>query len=228
MNLTQEEFGSPLGLSWFNVRDLESGKKKVTPQLAEELEKNYSINMRWLLTGDGEMFRPDEHTLPNGVDIYPSPRVHRTESGLFAVADMVYVPMSTMTACCGEGFVVYPQDCDINESVVVHNRDLGAIISGQLPFAVRTEGRSMEGYGIKEGSIVIVNPAEQTPSGSVVMVIINERAAIKKIYERADGLDFTAASGERLHVSRDELNDDGYVRICGKVMLVITPPDHGV
>lgn len=73
-----------------------------------------------------------------------------------------------------------------------------------------------------------MNPAEPTPTGSVAMVIINEHAAIKKVYERADGVDFAAATGEKLHVTSKELEDEGYVRICGRVMLVISQPENGV
>lgn len=55
LKMTQQEFGSGIGLSWFQVRDLESGKKKLTPELAYDIEKKYSIDFRWLLTGGGAM-----------------------------------------------------------------------------------------------------------------------------------------------------------------------------
>ena len=56
LDVTQEEFGRPLGLDWFSVRDLESGKKRVTPALIVNIEINHSINSHWMLTGEGNMF----------------------------------------------------------------------------------------------------------------------------------------------------------------------------
>ena len=55
--LTQSDFGDKIGLSWFQVRDLESGKKKLTPELAYEIERKYSVDFRWLLTGEGSIHR---------------------------------------------------------------------------------------------------------------------------------------------------------------------------
>lgn len=42
------------------MRDLESGKKKLTPDLAVDIEKKHFVNIRWLLTGNGEVFLADE------------------------------------------------------------------------------------------------------------------------------------------------------------------------
>jgi len=56
LNLTQEEFGVPLGLNQTKIRDLESGKVKVSTLHAIAIEKIHGINIDWLLTGEGEMF----------------------------------------------------------------------------------------------------------------------------------------------------------------------------
>ena len=60
LGVTQEEFGRPLGLDWFSVRDLESGKKRVTPALIVSIEKNHSINSHWMLTGEGNMILSED------------------------------------------------------------------------------------------------------------------------------------------------------------------------
>lgn len=154
--------------------------------------------------------------------------IAKLENGIFCSRSTVYVPVSSITACCGNGITIYPQDYDINEAIAVNRRDVGSLVEGATPFAVYTQGRSMEGYGIKEGSLVIVNPAEEWTTGTVVMVAIDEKASIKKVYVRGDGIDLVSSAGDRLHLSHDELRQGDYVRICGKVMLVISPPEHGV
>ena len=56
LGLTQKDFGEPLGLKWHQVKDMEAGKLLVRPEIALKIEKVYSINFRWLLTGEGPMF----------------------------------------------------------------------------------------------------------------------------------------------------------------------------
>ena len=54
--MTQAAFAEPLGLTWTNIKDLEIGRKKLTPELSQKMEEVHNINLRWLLTGQGPMF----------------------------------------------------------------------------------------------------------------------------------------------------------------------------
>ena len=56
LNLKQNECAETLGLEWYTLRDIESGKKKMTPEMAINMENLFSVNFRWLLTGQGPMF----------------------------------------------------------------------------------------------------------------------------------------------------------------------------
>jgi SOS-response transcriptional repressor LexA len=86
----------------------------------------------------------------------------------------------------------------------------------------------MEGFGIKEGSMVVVNPAEDVYSGCVAMVVYDEQASIKKIYDTPGGKDLIASNGTTLHVSDETLREGWGARIVGRVMYVMAPPDEGV
>lgn len=55
--MTQTEFGEKLGFKWTKIKDLESGKLHTTAEIALLIEKIYSVDLRWLLTGEGVMFR---------------------------------------------------------------------------------------------------------------------------------------------------------------------------
>lgn len=55
LDLTQEGFGEPLGFKWYKVKDIESGKIKVSPEIATLIENIYSFKFEWLLTGKGPM-----------------------------------------------------------------------------------------------------------------------------------------------------------------------------
>lgn len=55
LDLTQAEFGERLGFKWSKVKDIEIGKQKLTPEIALDIEKKFSVDFKWLLTGEGKM-----------------------------------------------------------------------------------------------------------------------------------------------------------------------------
>lgn len=59
LGLTQSEFGKILGLSTSGVSEIEAGRRKVTEQHLIMLSnyKEKIINIEWLRTGTGEMFK---------------------------------------------------------------------------------------------------------------------------------------------------------------------------
>jgi transcriptional regulator with XRE-family HTH domain len=59
LGFTQEKLAKTIGLNQANVRDLESGKVKISTLHALALEYKLHINAEWLLTGHGEMFQKD-------------------------------------------------------------------------------------------------------------------------------------------------------------------------
>ncbi len=225
MGMTQKRAAEMVALSLraYVRYELDDTNKREIPAKVLTAYAQKGININWLLTGEGQMYL----SAGNPAEDYEQEPT-RMSNGLYVTGDKVFVPLSGMQACCGAGFVVYPQDYEIEETIAVNKSDLGRLVEGQLPYAVETYGRSMEGYGIPQGSTVIVNPAEAIQSGDVIMIIIDEKAAIKKIFIKPDGEDYIASTGEQLHASSSELEDDCYIRKCGKIMLVIAPPCHGV
>lgn len=54
--LSQDEFSKKLGISRSHVASLESGRKKLTERLLNDISREYNVNKQWLISGDGEMF----------------------------------------------------------------------------------------------------------------------------------------------------------------------------
>ncbi len=226
--LSQQDLSNQTQISRTYVSTVEAGRQDPSFAFIKTLSTSYNLSIDWLLSGNGKMFMDESSDALVNTDTLINSSIAKLENGIFCSKSTVYVPVSSITACCGSGITIYPQDYDINETIAVNRRDVGPLVEGATPFAVQTQGRSMEGYGIKDGSIVIVNPAEQWTTGTVVLVAINEKASIKKVYERSDGIDLVSSLGDKLHISGEDLRNGDYVRICGKVMLVISPPEHGV
>lgn len=55
--LTQADFGRPLDLSQENIKDIEIGRKKVTPEIALKVEEVYGADFRWIMVGVSHLVR---------------------------------------------------------------------------------------------------------------------------------------------------------------------------
>jgi len=55
LGFTQQELAEKLGFKQFKIKDIEINKQKVSLEIAENMEINFSINSCWLLTGKGFM-----------------------------------------------------------------------------------------------------------------------------------------------------------------------------
>lgn len=58
LSLSQEAFGSKLGVTGPAVSKIESGDRSLTEQMALSIIREFNVNEEWLRTGKGEMFRP--------------------------------------------------------------------------------------------------------------------------------------------------------------------------
>ena len=210
--------------------DIESGIKEPSYNFLKKLLEATGISSEWILRGTGPMMaetsEPEEGKVKDS-ELLAEAALEKLDCGLYASGERVYVPMSSVTACCGSGFNVF-EEYNLRDAMAVNKKQVGILRSDMVPYAVQTEGRSMEGYGVREGSIVVINPAEDIFSGCVAMVIYDDKASIKKVYDTPDGKNLISSSGQKIHVTHEELAEEWGPRICGRVMVVISPPDDGI
>ena len=74
-----------------------------------------------------------------------------------------------------------------------------ALLRGANLFALRVKGNSMEGAGIVDGDIAIVNGAAEAANGEIAAVVIGENATLKRIFRTPTGI--------RLHPENTEYSD---------------------
>jgi phage repressor protein C with HTH and peptisase S24 domain len=221
-----------IGTSRGYLAEIERGAKEPSFNFLRKLLETTGLSSEWVLRGEGPMYREAGNEEPKEGDrreaeAFFDAGLERLDCGLYALGDKVYVPLSSISACCGSGFDIYA-DYSMGDAIAADRKNVGTLRPDMLPYAVLTEGKSMEGYGVKEGSTVIVNPAEDVYSGCVALVAYGDRASVKKIYDTPDGKDLLASNGQKIHVTREELAEDWGPRILGRVMIVIAPPDDGV
>ena len=56
LNLSQDEFGSRIGLTKASISRLENGSNNFTEQTIISICREFNVNREWLETGNGEMF----------------------------------------------------------------------------------------------------------------------------------------------------------------------------
>lgn len=89
LGLTQEGFGFPMDLSQANVRDLESGKVKISTLHALAIENIHGLSAKWLMTGNGPMWdksvsevKYPDHVYAEAKTVKPDPIKHKIDSML--------------------------------------------------------------------------------------------------------------------------------------------------
>jgi len=225
--LSQKAFAEKCGnVPSTTISKYEQGLIKPSAEILSKMGY-MGININWLLTGEGTM-SSNTRAIQEGdhIDAFDA-EPPRLACGLYGQGEFVFVPISSEKACCGKGAPIF-EEYDIGESIAVKRNALGSLSESAPPYAVETQGRSMEGFGIREGSTVIVNPAERPTSGDVVLVAIDEKGAVKKYYERKEGIELVSSTSDSLRFTYEELEEGWGIRICGRVMLVIAPPEDGV
>lgn len=65
LNMSQDTFGSRLGVTGAGISKIESGQRNLTEQMLLMICKEFNINENWLRDGEGEMFR---QMLPTGIE----------------------------------------------------------------------------------------------------------------------------------------------------------------
>ena len=57
LGMTLERFGNPLGVRKTTISRIEKGERNLTNQMLAAICKQYSVNEKWLLTGEGDIYK---------------------------------------------------------------------------------------------------------------------------------------------------------------------------
>ncbi len=59
LNMSQSDFAKKLGVTAAGISKIESGKRNLTEQMLLMICKEFRINVQWLRSGEGEIFRQE-------------------------------------------------------------------------------------------------------------------------------------------------------------------------
>ena len=190
-NLTQGELAKKLGIKWHKIKDIETGKQKLTAEFAELIEENFSVNMRWLLTGKGEMFLEGDR----------SNTLHQVDkSSIDTRKDAMLTPCphtdgKTPPAICEHGFAHIPlveAELSAGGGSFVTSDNIIAYFAFRLEWIrkkyinpekavlMRVRGDSMEPL-IDDGDVVLIDQLSNKPKeGKIYAFAVEDAILIKE------------------------------------------------
>lgn len=208
--MSQEELGRMVGVSRDTIRRWEKGITTPTLQqilkVANALGKSASS-----LVEEAETKKQAEvDSTKKYIDVPGSQRG--------PVLEVIELPIlsSEITACCGDGTPFLELTTRAERTVLFPKDRIGRIDDLRPPFAINSEGDSMEGFGIPEGALVAVNPAEEVRPGNIALVCIGSAVAFKKIYMRPSGYELASSDGRAPIMISGEEAECGWFKILGR------------
>ncbi|OUO92594.1 LexA family transcriptional regulator [Cloacibacillus sp. An23] len=139
---------------------------------------------------------------------------------------MLEIPLLDIAtaASCGVGNGLSGVELQAGETVFIEYSDLQRYDDLRKPFAIHTEGDSMEGAGLEEGSVAVINPAEDVISGDMALVVWNDNWFVKWVIWNPDGsVELRSANPNygAIKVDKEYAADSNWFRIVGKVVSII-------
>ena len=60
LSLTQKGLAEIIGIKWYQIKDIETGKTKPSIDIVSSMCENFAIDSMWLLTGKGDTNKPSK------------------------------------------------------------------------------------------------------------------------------------------------------------------------
>lgn len=213
------------------LKDTLKAKKISQSQLADYLGVNAATVSRWI-TGARE---PEDEIklkisdylgvtldalISSSSGSAPSPSSNVSNEAMAAIP---VLSVETVTSC-GDGAGLYGVEARPSDTIFIPAVCVAARDDLRPPFGIRVEGDSMEGAGLTEGSIAVVNPAEEVLTGDMALVVWNDRWFIKWIMWAPDGgAELRSANPvySPIRIEKEYADNQDWFRIVGKVIKIV-------
>lgn len=161
---TQQQLADNVGVAKTTIVDWEKDRYFPTGENVHKLSRSLEVSIAYLM---GETDNP----------------IQIGKDNIFKDYDLIPVALISpeQTACCGAGMIDMDTTCEPEKILVLSRREIGEYDPNRPPYAIHTDGVSMEGFGIPSGSVVFINPREHLESFDVCLICYYGRLAIKKV-----------------------------------------------
>ena len=203
LEMKQVDLAELVGLSRNTIINYEKGRRDVTARDLVAITHVLGVSFAYLIGEKG------------------------AEATSARIKKMVDIPLLSIAAVasCGVGNGLYGVDMSTVETISITQSTFSSYDENKKPFGITTEGNSMEGAGITEGSIAIINPAEEVRSGDMALVCLDDNWFIKWVIYKPNGeIELRPANSnyQPITVDKEFVTDPSWFRIIGKVVKIIT------
>ncbi|MEG1837580.1 MAG: S24 family peptidase, partial [Synergistaceae bacterium] len=129
----------------------------------------------------------------------------------------------SMAASCGAGNGLYGIEGKYTDTICMPVESFACIDQEKKPFGIHIDGDSMEGAGLADGSIAVINPAEDVINGDIALVSYNDSWFIKWVVWTPSGVELRSANPNytTVNIDTEYTKDPSWFRIIGKVVEIV-------
>ncbi len=209
MNMTQAEMGQVLNIPQSNLYRYESNASKLTTDKLESLYQ-LDVNINWLLTGNGEMFKNSKIVKSdNTINIMNS--------------EIISVPYIDMSASAGHGIMNF-EDLPTIKNMYVSMELLGIQdFETKNCFLMKAQGNSMSPK-IESGDYLFVKMTQDTPKylEGIYIVSYDGELYVKDLQLSRNKLVMRSINKDYEDIVIDNIDEsDIYLQVIAKVLAVL-------
>lgn len=167
LGFTQSELAEPLGYKWSKVKDMESEKLKLTPEIADIMEQKYSISGWWLLTGKGEMLLSDT----------PANQISSNDEGYM---------VDVLSVRAGAGPGVYNYSVEVVDHLMLDRSFFRTVPDISKVKIIEVDGDSMEPT-IPNGSFIVIDETKSDKIDGIFAIQLDGQILVKRLQFKLDG-----------------------------------------
>lgn len=217
MKLNQEELADMIEASRPSISQWENNKVCPDTDKLRRLASALNLSIAYLM-GETEDPSPAAQTAIKNNPLVKS-NVH-FEIADPVPADQVIVPVLSLeqSVDLGRGKSLSEITEEKGEKILIPKKDLGMLSEGRMPFAIIIDG-SMKRWGIKDGSRVVINPAEEAGDFDIALVCYKDKLAVKKLQRIMNGkINLISSDGVIITVPEEDACTPDLFSIWGKAM----------
>ncbi len=197
--LTQQQLADSINEKQTKIKDIETGKQKISVEFATKVENIHQVNFKWLLTGQGSMYSDNATGLSN---------------------DCIALERIGINPSCGAGTVIL-DDAEVTPVLLgkklIENIFKVSDVNNLKVF--RASGDSMEDTIYDNDDLLVDIGRKDFNNGGIFVLTINNEWFIKRLQLRINGdLDIISDNKSKYQTETKHPNDDIEIIIKGRVI----------
>ncbi len=193
LKLTQQGLADSLSEKQTKIKDIETSKQRVSPEFAYKVEKLYNIDFKWLLTGEGDMFRG------------------KMDEDYIEIPVFCEVECSTDPCCYIDN--KHPTDY-INMSKTLLKQINANITTSHI---IKVRGDSMEPVILDRDKVLADSSKKQLLNNKIYIIRVEDTLMVKRLQKLPKGIINVISENKKYNSYTLKPDEDNY-EVCAQVL----------